>query len=62
MFPIENMPIPLQVVSNIIPAKWYYIMIKNIMIKGTGISYYLETVFGAFRNDDGAFCDCCEKI
>ena len=37
MFPIENMPIPLQVVSNIIPAKWYYIMIKNIMIKGTGI-------------------------
>lgn len=38
MFPIENMPIPLQVISNVIPAKWYYIMIKNIMIKGTGIS------------------------
>lgn len=38
MFPIENMPIPLQVMSNIIPAKWYYIMVKNIMIKGTGIS------------------------
>lgn len=38
MFPIENMPIPLQVISNIIPAKWYYIMIKNIMIKGTGVS------------------------
>lgn len=38
MFPIENMPIPLQVVSNIIPAKWYYLMIKNIMIKGTGIT------------------------
>lgn len=38
MFPIENMPIPLQVVSNILPAKWYYLMIKNIMIKGTGIT------------------------
>ena len=38
MFPIENMPIPLQVMSNIIPAKWYYIMIKNIMIKGTGLA------------------------
>ena len=37
MFPIENMPIPLQVISNIIPAKWYYLMIKNIMIKGTGL-------------------------
>ena len=35
---IENMPIPLQVMSNIIPAKWYYIMIKNIMIKGTGLA------------------------
>ncbi|MEZ4893586.1 MAG: ABC transporter permease [Saprospiraceae bacterium] len=36
MFPIENMPIPLQVISNIIPAKWYYIIVKDIMIKGAG--------------------------
>lgn len=38
MFPIENMPKPLQIVSNIVPAKWYFLMIKNIMIKGTGIA------------------------
>jgi ABC-2 type transport system permease protein len=38
MFPIENMPVPLQVISNIIPAKWYYIIVKAIMIKGLGIS------------------------
>jgi ABC-2 type transport system permease protein len=37
MFPIENMPKALQVISNIVPAKWYYLMIKNIMIKGTGL-------------------------
>ncbi len=37
MFPIENMPKPLQIVSNIVPATWYYKMIKNIMIKGTGL-------------------------
>ncbi len=37
MFPIENMPVPLQVVANVIPAKWYYEIVKNIMIKGTGI-------------------------
>ncbi|SEF45048.1 ABC-2 type transport system permease protein [Halpernia humi] len=37
MFPVENMPIPLQVVGNIIPAKWYYEIVKNIMIKGTGL-------------------------
>jgi ABC-2 type transport system permease protein len=38
MFPIENMPIPLQVISNVIPAKWYYIIVKDIMIKGLGFS------------------------
>lgn len=36
MFPIENMPLPLQLISNIIPAKWYYIIIRSIMIKGLG--------------------------
>jgi ABC-2 type transport system permease protein len=36
MFPVENMPLPLQVVSNIVPAKWFYYIVKNIMIKGLG--------------------------
>ncbi len=34
MFPVENMPVPLQVVSNIVPAKWFYYIVKNVMIKG----------------------------
>ena len=38
MFPIENMPLPLQYFSNIVPAKWYYIIVKSIMIKGLGIT------------------------
>ncbi|MCB0503317.1 MAG: ABC transporter permease [Bacteroidetes bacterium] len=38
LFPIENMPWPLQVVSNILPSKWYYIIVKAIMIKGLGIA------------------------
>lgn len=38
MFPLENMPVALQVISNIIPAKWYYIIVKSIMIKGLGFS------------------------
>jgi len=38
MFPIENMPLPLQVISNIVPAKWFYIIVKSIMIKGLGFS------------------------
>ncbi|HRG37786.1 MAG TPA: ABC transporter permease [Bacteroidia bacterium] len=36
MFPLENMPVPLQIISNVVPAKWYYIIVKAIMIKGLG--------------------------
>lgn len=36
MFPIENMPLFLQLVSNIVPAKWYYRIVNGIMIKGVG--------------------------
>jgi ABC-2 type transport system permease protein len=39
LFPVENMPIPLQVISNIVPAKWYYIIVKTVMIKGLGLEY-----------------------
>jgi ABC-2 type transport system permease protein len=37
MFPIENMPLPLRTVSNIVPAKWFYIIVRSVMIKGLGI-------------------------
>jgi len=37
MFPIENMPLPLRTISNIVPAKWYYNIVKSVMIKGLGI-------------------------
>lgn len=37
MFPVENMPLPMQFVGNLIPAKWYYQIVKNIMVKGTGL-------------------------
>lgn len=45
MFPIENMPIVLQIISNIIPSKWYYIIVKSIMIKGLGISAIWRETF-----------------
>lgn len=38
MFPIENMPLPLRIISNIVPAKWYYLVVKDVMIKGVGFS------------------------
>ncbi|NOT75247.1 MAG: ABC transporter permease [Cyclobacteriaceae bacterium] len=39
MFPIENMPVALQVISNIVPAKWFYIIVKTVMIKGLGFEF-----------------------
>ncbi len=45
MFPIENMPLPLQIISNIIPSKWYYIIVRSIMIKGsTFVAIWRETL------------------
>jgi ABC-2 type transport system permease protein len=39
IFPIENMPLPLQILTNIVPAKWFIIILKTIMLKGLGFSY-----------------------
>ncbi len=39
IFPITSMPEPLQWISNIIPAKWFIIIIKGIMLKGVGLFF-----------------------
>ncbi len=39
VFPIENMPVVLQWLSHILPAKWYVIIVKSIMLKGSGFGY-----------------------
>jgi len=38
MFPIENMPKFLQIISNIVPARWFYSIVKDVMIKGLGFT------------------------
>jgi ABC-2 type transport system permease protein len=39
IFPISSMPIPLQILSNVIPAKWFITILKGIMLKGIGITF-----------------------
>lgn len=39
IFPISSLPVPLQVISNIVPAKWFIIIIKGIMLKGVGLQF-----------------------
>ncbi|MEP4534566.1 MAG: ABC transporter permease [Cyclobacteriaceae bacterium] len=37
IFPVESMPIPLQIISNIVPARWFIVAVKDIMLKGSGL-------------------------
>ncbi|MDR0793685.1 MAG: ABC transporter permease [Chitinophagaceae bacterium] len=45
IFPLENMPAPLQVIANFIPSKWYYNIVKSVMLKGLGFSYIRKETF-----------------
>lgn len=39
IFPVTSMPVILQWFSTIIPARWFLVIIKGIMLKGVGIQY-----------------------
>ncbi len=39
IFPLENMPMILQIIANAMPPKWFVIIIKAIMLKGIGITF-----------------------
>jgi ABC-2 type transport system permease protein len=39
IFPVENMPVALQWLSNIMPSKWFIIIIRSIMLKGSQVAY-----------------------
>ena len=37
MFPIENMPLPLRVISNVVPARYYIHALRGILLRGNGL-------------------------
>ncbi|GAA4793346.1 ABC transporter permease [Olivibacter ginsenosidimutans] len=39
LMPLENMPKIFQLISNVIPSRWYYLTVKSIMLKGLGFRY-----------------------
>ena len=44
-FPVENMPKVLQWIANLVPSRWYFIIIKRVMLKGLGFtSVWKETL------------------
>ncbi len=37
IYPLANMPVSIQIFANFVPATWFNIAIKNIMLKGVGL-------------------------
>src|SRR3954467_826523 len=39
IFPIESMPWPLRAISTVVPARWFVLLARSIMLKGVGLEY-----------------------
>ena len=44
IFPIESMPLVLQIISDILPARWYIQAVRKLMIEGVDITLVLKEV------------------
>lgn len=44
IFPVESMPLPLQILSHAIPARWFIAAVKKVMIEGLELRYWLNEV------------------
>jgi ABC-2 type transport system permease protein len=44
VFPIDNMPFFIQIITNITPTKFFIVILRAIMLKGTGFSTYYDQV------------------
>lgn len=45
LFPVDNMPLPLRVLSNIVPARWFIAALRGILLKGNG---FMDVWFDLF--------------
>lgn len=39
IFPIESMPWPLRAISIVVPARWFVLVARGVMLKGVGLAY-----------------------
>ena len=42
VFPLDSLPLPMQIVSNIVPAKWYMDAARRILIQGVEVRYVVN--------------------
>ncbi|NBF40370.1 MAG: ABC transporter permease [Spirochaetes bacterium] len=60
VFPIENMPVPIQAVTYLVPARYYLSALRAIMLKGAGVMVFwpdvlLLAIFAAATVGAGIF-------
>ena len=39
IFPVESMPLPLRLISQVVPGQWFVTIARGIMLKGVGLEY-----------------------
>jgi ABC-2 type transport system permease protein len=44
VFPISNMPIPIQIVTYLVPARYFLAALRGIMLKGVGLAAFWEQI------------------
>jgi ABC-2 type transport system permease protein len=48
IFPIESMPLPLRAISVVVPARWFVLVARSIMLKGVGLGYLWQPTLVLF--------------
>jgi ABC-2 type transport system permease protein len=48
IFPIESMPWPLRALSVVVPARWFVLVARSIMLKGIGLAYLWQPTLVLF--------------
>jgi ABC-2 type transport system permease protein len=48
IFPIESMPLPLRALSVVVPARWFVLVARSIMLKGVGLAYLWQPTLVLF--------------
>lgn len=48
IFPIESMPWPLRAISVIVPARWFVLVARSVMLKGVGLEYVWQATLVLF--------------
>jgi ABC-2 type transport system permease protein len=44
IFPIESMPLPIQIITNITPAKYFIVILRSIILRGVGLEAFWQQI------------------